>query len=86
MKNLLIGVITLLASFSAWASPVNINTATAQEMAAAFYGVGLKRAEMIIVKREELGGFKEKREIMMVKGIGTKIFERIKEDIIVTTE
>lgn len=86
MKRFVIGIAAVLFSLGAWALPVNINTASAQEMADGLKGVGLKRAEAIIAKRVELGGFKSKQELMLVKGIGAKMFERIEKDVTLTSE
>lgn len=56
---------------------VNINTATQAELEA-LPGIGPKIAERIIAYRERRGGFRSIDELLNVKGIGPKKFERIK--------
>lgn len=49
---------------------VNINTASAAELAESLNGVGMKKAEAIILWREEHGPFTSKEQLLEVKGIG----------------
>lgn len=56
---------------------VNINTATKEELMK-IPGVGLKTAELIIKHRETYGKFERIEDIMNVKGIGQKKFEKMK--------
>ena len=61
----------LLASIPAAANdPVDVNTATAEELAAAMTGVGLKKAMAIVAYREENGPFASIDDLMQVRGIG----------------
>lgn len=59
---------------------ININTATAAELAK-LPGVGPKTAEAIIAEREKSGGFKSTDDLMKIKGIGPKKFDKIKDMI-----
>lgn len=52
------------------ASTVNINSASAEELAAVLKGVGEKRAEAIVTYRKEHGPFKTLADLQKVKGIG----------------
>lgn len=61
---------------------ININTASKQELMG-LPGIGPVLAQRIIEYREAHGGFKFLEGLMKVKGIGPKIFERIKELITV---
>ncbi len=61
--------------------PVNVNTATAEELAEALDGVGMKKAQAIVELREEIGGFKHADELVNVKGIGLKTVEKNREFI-----
>jgi len=55
---------------------VNINKADAKELASVLKGVGLRRAQDIVVYREKVGGFKSAEQLMDVKGIGPKVFAK----------
>lgn len=57
---------------------VNINTASAAELADALSGVGLTKAEAIVAFRELNGSFLELDEIAQVKGIGGATLEKNK--------
>ncbi|MEE4244501.1 MAG: helix-hairpin-helix domain-containing protein [Kangiellaceae bacterium] len=51
---------------------VNLNKASAVQIATAMKGIGIKKAEAIIDLRNKLGGFKTIEQILDVKGIGEK--------------
>nr|WP_315103800.1 helix-hairpin-helix domain-containing protein [uncultured Catonella sp.] len=59
---------------------VNINTATKEELMK-LNGVGEARAELIITYRETNGGFKDITDLMKIKGIKQKFFDKIKDNI-----
>ena len=59
-------------------SKININTAKLDDLIS-LPGIGETKAKDIIEFREKNGKFKIIDDIMMVKGIGTATFERIKE-------
>ena len=59
---------------------VNLNTATLEELDA-LPGVGPSTAKNIIAYRETHGGFAAPEEIMNVKRIGEKTFQKLKEFI-----
>src|SRR5690606_11840797 len=64
MKNFLISLLFCLLSLSAWAADtVNINQASAQEIADALQGVGLAKAEEIVRYRDSNGAFKHADEL-----------------------
>jgi competence protein ComEA len=65
------------------AAPVNLNTASAAQIAA-LPGIGPKAAERIVEYRQKHGGFKKIEELMNVKGIGEKSFLKLKSLITVT--
>lgn len=60
--------------------PININTATEEEMAL-LDGIGPALAARIISYRETNGLFSSKEDIMKVKGIGPKKFAKFKDSI-----
>ena len=55
---------------------VDINTATAQQMADTLQGIGLKRAEAIIAYRDRFGKFYSAEALTAVKGIGANTIKR----------
>jgi len=65
------------------AAPVNLNTATAEQLAT-IPGVGPKMAERIIEYRQKNGGFKKVEDLMNVSGVGEKSFLKMKPLITVT--
>ncbi len=63
---------------------VNLNTATVDELKQ-LPGIGKTKAKRIIEYRDKVGGFKNIKEILNVKGIGPKLFEKIRPYITVGT-
>lgn len=61
---------------------VNINTATAEELST-LEGIGEMKAESIIEFRDNHGHFTKIEDLKNVKGIGDKIFEKIKDQVTV---
>lgn len=55
---------------------VNINNATAEEVAATLSGIGLKKAQAIVNYREEHGPFTQIEDVTAVKGIGMSLLEK----------
>ena len=68
---------------AAAAAPVNLNTATADQLAT-IPGVGAKMAERIIDYRQKNGGFKKIEDLMNVSGVGETSFLKMKPLITVT--
>lgn len=62
--------------------PVNINTATKEELQS-ISGIGEGKAQAIIDYREEFGNFNSIEDILNVSGIGESIYEKIKDSITV---
>ena len=54
---------------------VNVNLATAEQLAEVLDGVGITRAEAIVQHRESYGKFERVEELLMVRGIGDSILE-----------
>ena len=63
------------------AAPVNINTASAEEIATALNGIGMSKAQAIVEYRQTYGLFTRADEIMFVRGIGDATYEKNKADI-----
>ena len=68
---------------AATAAPVNINTASAAQLAG-LPGIGARTAQAIVDHRQKAGGFKKIEELMNVKGIGEKSFLKMKPMITVS--
>lgn len=62
---------------TAQATLVNINTATADQLAG-LPGIGAKMAARIVDFRTKNGGFKKLEDLMNVQGIGEKNFLKLK--------
>jgi len=69
--------------FGAAAGPVNINTADAATLANELTGVGPALAEAIVADREANGNFATPEALTRVKGIGDRIVEMNKANILV---
>ena len=74
-------ILTLLAAsmlFSAaWAAePVNVNTASAEEISENLKGIGLSKAKRIVAYREANGSFVHVDELVNVKGIGIRTVDQ----------
>ncbi len=79
---LIIGLASVVNVNAAEIQKININTATAEELAQ-LKGIGPSHAARIVAFREKNGPFKLPAELMQVSGIGQKIFEANQEIIIV---
>lgn len=85
MKKLLFVFFSLflVLSFKALAEPVDINTADAQTLAVNIKGVGDKKAAEIVRYREKYGPFKSIEELENIKGIGPKLIEKNRTNLLV---
>ena len=85
LKTLRIGYALAFACavFTANAGPVNINTADAASLASELTGVGPALAEAIVADRKTNGNFATPEALMRVKGIGARIVEINKANILV---
>lgn len=83
LTNLLIILGIVLSSSLTLAAPVNINTADATTLAANIKGVGAKKAQAIILYRKAHGPFKRVDDLVKVKGIGAKLLEKNRADLLI---
>jgi len=84
LRHILAGTaVSLLLPLSAWAGPVNVNTANAETISAELQGVGLTKANAIVEYREEHGPFRSANDLAEVKGIGQRTIEINQGDILV---
>mgnify|MGYP001552535625 FL=1 len=76
MKLFLVLMLSALLMGIAWAAePVNVNAASAEEIAANLKGIGLSKAQLIVEYREANGSFLHVDELVKVKGIGVKTID-----------
>ncbi len=82
MKSLLTFILTGLFCMACWAAnSVNVNTASAEEIAEGLKGVGETKAEAIIKYRNANGNFMHIDELVNVKGIGIRTVDLNREVI-----
>ena len=62
-------------------TPIDVNTASAEMLAEAIDGVGLKRAQAIIEYRERHGAFASVDDLAQVRGISAGMVERNRDRI-----
>ena len=74
----------LLVSSTSLLAAININTANANQLADAMKGVGLSKAQAIVVYRDQNGQFKSVDELAKVKGIGARTVEKNRENLAIT--
>jgi len=74
-------VVLFVFSTLAFAAQVNINSANATQIAKNLKGVGLKKAQAIVVYRKKHGKFKTIEGLSKVKGIGFKTVEKNRANI-----
>ncbi len=67
---------------TARAKTINVNTASARQLAVALEGVGEKRAQAIVDYREKHGDFMAVEELLEVKGIGEKVLDKNRQKIV----
>jgi competence protein ComEA len=71
----------LLATTTALAGPVNVNSADARTLARELQGVGSSKAQAIVAHREKNGPYRSAEDLAKVKGIGTKLVERNRDSL-----
>ncbi len=64
------------------AAPVNVNQATAEQLAENLSGIGIKKAQAIVKYREKIGAFESKEQLQNVKGIGVSTIEKNESNIL----
>jgi len=73
----------MLAPALALAGPVDINSASAEALAAELTGVGPAKAEAIVSHREQNGRFASPYDLTAVKGIGEKTVQQNLDNIVI---
>ena len=60
---------------------VNLNTATIEQLLS-LPGIGKKKASAIVDYRQKNGKFKSLEDLTSVKGIGTKMMEKLRDQLV----
>ena len=82
LNTLLAATLLLFTSAAVVAAPVNVNTASAAQIAAALNGIGNAKAAAIVAYREQHGRFSAPEQLTEVSGIGTKLLDKIRPDLV----
>lgn len=85
-SNLLVAALVAASSPVFAGFPVDINSASAAELADALDGVGLAKATAIVEYREQFGPFMEPSELVAVRGIGAATLEKNRDYILLTSD
>ena len=59
-----------------FAEPVDINSASAEQLSESLQGVGPAKASAIVAYREQHGPFRSPQDLTKVKGIGDSLLEK----------
>lgn len=81
----LIAALVLLPCL-AFAGPVDINTATAEQLSEALTGVGPAKAEAIVAYRQQHGPFRSVADLTNVKGVGQSLLDKNQGMILIGQE
>ncbi len=85
MNRLIAILFGMVLAAAAWAAqPVNVNTASAEEIADSLKGVGLSKARLIVAYREANGSFAHIDELVNVKGIGIRTVDMNRDRILLS--
>ena len=82
MSRSVLPLVLLLSATLAQAGPVDINSASAQQIAAELKGVGEVKAQAIVDYRMSLGPFKSADELVRVNGIGEGVMKMNRANIL----
>ena len=81
-KGLILLIFAVVAPLAALAGPVNINTADAETISNELQGVGMTKAQAIVEYRKNHGPFRSYDDLTLVKGIGARMVEINRENIL----
>jgi competence protein ComEA len=81
-KSFLFVCLFFLSPFSVLAAPVNINSADEASLAENLNGVGPSIARAIVQYRKQHGPFKSVEDLAQVKGIGPRILDKNRGNIL----
>jgi competence protein ComEA len=81
----MLGALVLCAAQPVFAgtAPLNINTASASELAT-LKGIGPAKAQAIVEHRDKNGQFKSVDDLKLVRGVGDKMLEQLRPQVTVS--
>ena len=82
MNKWIVMIVAALAPVWVFGGPVNVNEADADTIARELRGVGPAKARAIVTYREENGPFETVEDLLKVQGIGPKVLEDNRKDIL----
>ncbi|MCC6710436.1 MAG: helix-hairpin-helix domain-containing protein [Gammaproteobacteria bacterium] len=81
LKRLLMIFMLVLSCALSAAEPVNLNSASAEALAAGMVGIGPAKAQAIVDYREAHGPFKTVDDLLQIKGIGAATLDKNRERV-----
>lgn len=72
----LVTALMLALPCAAYCGPVDINTATAEQLSEALTGVGPAKAAAIVAYRDQHGPFRSLADLTNVKGVGQSLLDK----------
>jgi len=82
LTGLLMALLLAGRPAAAETAPVNVNTASAAELAS-LQGIGAAKAQAIVEHREKNGPFGTVDDLKLVRGIGDKMLEQLRPQVTV---
>jgi competence protein ComEA len=82
LAGALAALMLLVAHHAAADAPLNINSASASELAG-LQGIGPAKAQAIVEHRDTNGQFKSVDDLKLVRGIGDKMLEQLRPQVTV---
>ncbi|MEZ5499488.1 MAG: helix-hairpin-helix domain-containing protein [Steroidobacteraceae bacterium] len=82
MRRLILSSLLCIGAALASAEPVDINSADAPTIARALRGIGTTRAQAIVEYRKKNGPFRTADDLALVRGIGQKVIDQNRKDIL----
>ena len=76
IKTALFALLLLVATATAAAERINLNTADAATLADGLVGIGPSKAEAIVAHRLEHGPFRTVDDLLLVRGIGSSTLDK----------
>ena len=80
-KRILAILLVLLAFAAGAAEQVNLNTASAEALAAGMVGIGPAKAKAIVEYRDAHGPFKTVDDLLQIKGIGAATLDKNRDRV-----